>query len=221
MIREVLEDTDKRLEDVVRRLLVEEIPEATEAEIRETLGHIQFLDYYIRFYVRAEVVRTLVDNGIKVYAFGGGWENFECNKPENFLFETEEGKIITLKEAGKRRGTQSRYLTSLECLERIRQAKISLNVMPWFKDGAHDRIYNSMLNGAVSLTDDSIYLRETLRDGENVCFYDLKNLDKLPQMVTQLLSDEAGMTELARNAYDYAVKEHTWAKFACQLMRQL
>ena len=52
----------------------------------------------------------------------------------------------------------------------MRDARIALNVMPWFKDGAHDRVFTAMLQGTAALTDDSRYLREECRDGENICF---------------------------------------------------
>ena len=50
----------------------------------------------------------------------------------------------------------------------ISQAKISLNVMPWFKMGAHDRVINTMLYGGVALTDTSLFYENTFADGENV-----------------------------------------------------
>lgn len=214
ILKEVLDTPAGLLEDVVRKRLLEEIPEATEPELKETLGHIQFLDYYIRFFVRANVVRTLTDGGIKVHVFGGGWENFACERPENLLFESEEGEMITLKEAKNRGNVTSRYLTSEECLDRIGRAKISLNVMPWFKDGAHDRIFNSMLNGALCLTDDSIYLREILKDEENVCFYDLKETETLPKKVRKLLENPAHMEGIIHSAYKYAHVNHTWSNRA-------
>lgn len=119
--------------------------------------------------------------------------------------------MITLKEANDRGNVTSRYLTSEECLDRISRAKISLNVMPWFKDGAHDRIFNSMLNGALCLTDDSVYLREILEDGVNVCFYDLKETEVLPQKVQNLLENPEYMERIICNAYEYAQDNHTWS----------
>lgn len=45
-------------------------------------------------------------------------------------------------------------------MQAMRDARIALNVMPWFKDGAHDRVFTAMLQGTAALTDDSRYLRE-------------------------------------------------------------
>ena len=221
MLKDALDEPDRLLEDIVRGRLLEEIPEATEDELRETLGHIQFLDYYIRFYMRAKVLRALVDSGIKVYAFGGGWENFECERSDCFFFETEDGRLLSLREAGKEIGVMSRYLSSEECLQKIRQSRISLNVMPWFRDGAHDRIFNSMLNGVVALTDPSIYLRQILTDDENVIFYDLQRLEELPDRVKTLLEDPERLERIAANAYTCAKEDHTWQHRAAALLETL
>lgn len=82
--------------------------------------------------------KVLVDAGIQVDVFGKGWDELTCGHPENMILHPQ--------------------ITSEECLKAIAASKISLNVMPWFKDGAHDRVFNSILNGTVSVTDTSKYL---------------------------------------------------------------
>ena len=88
-------------------------------------------------------------------------------------------------------------MNSAACVQAMRDARIALNVMPWFKDGAHDRVFTAMLQGTVALTDDSRYLREECRDGENICFYSLRALEQLPDQVVSLLEDPVRMAELA------------------------
>ena len=61
--------------------------------------------------------------------------------------------------------------------------------MPWFKDGAHDRVFNSILNGTVSVTDTSKYLCGELKEGQGVGYYDLAHMGKLPELVRDLLAD--------------------------------
>lgn len=65
--------------------------------------------------------------------------------------------------------------------------KISLNIMPWFKDGFQERIAAAMLSGTVSVTDESIYIRENFTDGKEQVLYSLKNLEELPVKVKWLL----------------------------------
>lgn len=192
---------DRLLEDVAKEHLLREIPEATHDEIRLTLGNMIFLDMYIRFYFRGEAVRILTEAGYPVHVFGNGWGELACSKREN------------LKIGGE--------LDSLGCLQKISDGKLSLNVMPWFKEGAHDRIFNSMLNGAVSLTDSSVYLDTLLKHGENAAIYSLSELQRLPELAEELLQNEGKMQEIADAGFEMAKKSHTWAHRAKEIIKIL
>lgn len=131
---------------------------------------MMYVDLNVRFHYRQLAIRALVDAGLKVHTYGEGYNYIECQHPENII--------------------QHGSANSQQCLDKISQAKISLNVMPWFKDGAHDRVFNSCLNGAVSLTDSSRYLDEIFTDDENILFYDLNMLRimRLPATIQRLQS---------------------------------
>lgn len=191
IIEELTACPDKPDDVVMEAHLRKQFPEATDAEIAETIAHMIFIDTYIRNYYRGEVIKKLVEGGVHVHCVGHGWEQLNCRHPENLTYE------------------KNQY--SLACLQRMADARISLNVMPWFKDGAHDRVFNAMANGSLCLTDHSIFLDESLTEGENVVFYDLKDLNQLPELVKDLLADSHKMERIARNGYELAIKEHTWA----------
>lgn len=190
ILDELKANPDRLLEDVAKEHLLREIPEATHEEVRQTLGNMIFLDMYIRFYFRGEAVRILAEAGYPVHVFGNGWEELVCTKKENIHMGGS--------------------LDSLGCLQKIGDGKLSLNVMPWFKEGAHDRIFNSMLNGAVSLTDSSVYLDGYLKQKENAVIYSLKEIEKLPELADELLQNEEKMQEIADEGYKMAKKYHTW-----------
>ncbi len=175
---------------VIERHILKEIPDASYDQLRKTLPNMIFIDTYIRFYFRGEVVKSLIDNGIKVHCVGKGWNRLCCRRPENLTYTSG--------------------VLSKGCLEALSQSKLSLNVMPWFKDGAHDRIFNSMLNGAICLTDHSKYLDEILIPNKNVVFYDLKQLEMLPFIVHSLLSNKEYMEHIQKDAFKYAIENHTW-----------
>lgn len=103
---------------------------------------------------------------------------------------------------------------SVTCLEMLADAKVSLNVMPWFKDGAHDRVFNSILNGAVCVTDPSCYLEEELHEGEGVCYVALQDMDALPEKVKDLLQNDSGRNEIVRRGRAIVEQKHTWAQRA-------
>lgn len=69
-----------------------------------------------------------------------------------------------------------------------------------------------MLQGAISLTDDSSYLRDCFEDSQDIVFYSLQHLEALPDLIHSLLSN-AGLSERIRqNAYQNAKEHHTWEK---------
>ncbi|MBR4758827.1 MAG: hypothetical protein IK078_01580 [Lachnospiraceae bacterium] len=174
MLREALADPSEKLEDIVRRRLIEEIEEGvTEEEIRQTLGHVQFLDYFVRYKRRGEVIRFLADwapeegtavsqgdSGLHITIVGSGWEHLtdQLKHPER----------ITLLP----------YADSAEVLALLAQTKLSLNVLPSFHEGTHDRIWNSMLAGAVCVTDTNGYMDAFLHDGENAVVFQTPAIDE-------------------------------------------
>jgi hypothetical protein len=165
ILGEALAYPAERLERIVKRRMEEEIEEGfTKEELRLTLGHIQFLDYYVRYSRRAAVVRAIADyeetdpetgevRRLSLTIVGSGWESFvkQLKHPE---------RITILP-----------YADSREVLRLMTQSKLALNVLPSFHEGAHDRIYNAMLCGAVCVTDSNPYLDTFLSDGENAVLY--------------------------------------------------
>ena len=190
MIHDLLENPQQTVEEVVERYLRREIPSVSEAELKETMQNITFIDLYIRYYARGQVVRALVDAGVKVHVFGDKWDELVCEHPENLI--------------------NGDSLYSEECLYQIQNSKISLNVLPWFRKGPHDRIFNTMLNGAVCLTDSNPYLDEMLTDGEKCVKYSLKNPQEMAKRVISLLKDTERLQKIADEGYELA-GSHTWA----------
>ena len=170
-------------------------------DIRIAMHRMIFIDLYVRNYWRGEAVKTLVNAGFVVDVFGKGWDELECEKPENLRIHAQ--------------------ITSEECLQQLKKAKISLNVMPWFKDGAHDRVFNSILNGAVCVSDKSKYLCEELAEGEGVCYFDLTDLSGLPQKMQDLLQNDLKMQEILEKGVAKVQKYHTWDARAKEIAKWL
>ena len=191
MIDDLLANPWKTVEEVAESHLIDELGEVPEEELKKTMAALTFIDLYVRYTIRGRAVQELADAGIRVHVFGDGWDLLPCKKEENLILMNN--------------------LDSAGCLKKLCQTKISLNVMPWFKDGAHDRICNSMLNGAVCLTDSSVYLDSILHDNVDCSIYSLSRMDKLPEIVTGLLENPIHMQEIADQGYAMAKGAHTWA----------
>lgn len=198
IIEELIQKPWQTVEQVALAHCEREMGQVPYKELRIAMSKMIFIDMYVRNYWRGKVVRTLVDAGIRVDVVGKGWEKLEeVRHPENLIIHPQTD--------------------SLTCLQMIAQSKISVNVMPWFKDGAHDRVFNSILNGAVCVSDTSGYLCEELLEGEGVYYYTLQEVEALPKMVKELLQDEGRMRECVARGIRKLQKIHTWAQRAEQL----
>lgn len=199
---DLIADPAQSVDAVMEQHIRDELGAVPEEQLCAAMSGMIWIDLFIRSYFREKVVQTLADAGIIVRVFGADWEKIHCKKPQNVW--TSGGKV-----------------DSAACVQAMRDARIALNVMPWFKDGAHDRVFTAMLQGTAALTDDSRYLREECKDGGNICFYSLKALEQLPDQVARLLDDPVRTAELAERGYRMAEKRHRWKNRAGLLMQTL
>lgn len=195
IIDDLLEHPACTVEEVALAHCEREMGKEPNDQLRIALHKMIFIDLYVRNYWRGKAVRTLVNAGIPVHVVGKGWEELEdVRHPECLKLHSQTASVT--------------------CLEMLADAKVSLNVMPWFKDGAHDRVFNSILNGAVCVTDPSCYLEEELHEGEGVCYVALQDMDALPEKVKDLLQNDSGRNEIVRRGRAIVEQKHTWAERA-------
>lgn len=195
IIDDLLEHPACTVEEVALAHCEREMGKEPNDQLRIALHKMIFIDLYVRNYWRGKAVRTLVNAGIPVHVVGKGWEELEdVRHPECLKLHPQTDSVT--------------------CLEMLADAKVSLNVMPWFKDGAHDRVFNSILNGAVCVTDPSCYLEEELHEGDGVCYVALQDMDALPEKVKDLLQNDSGRNEIVRRGRAIVEQKHTWAQRA-------
>lgn len=202
IFEELIANPVQSIEEVMERHITEELGAVSEADKRAAMSGMQFLDLCVRSYFRGDIIRLLADADIIVHVFGADWERLHCKKPWNII-------------------RNNRMVHSSICVEAIRNARISLNIMPWFKDGAHDRVFTSMLQKTVSLTDDSHYLTRQFTDREDIAFFSLQERKQLPDCIRELLSDPENASRLAENGYQKAIAAHTWFHRSHELLKKL
>ncbi len=173
----------------------------SDSELKQCIQAHRFACMNTEALFRAEILRTLVNAGITVTVYGDCFEKTDLLHHPNFIYKgrcsTEEG------------------------IRLMEDSKIVLNQLAWFKDGASERIFEAMLQGAVSLTDDSIYLRENFTDSVDIKFFSLSQLAALPHIVHAILSGGEAIETLRQNAYDKARSQHTWVHRAATLLDDL
>ena len=201
IIKDLTEHTGLPVDEAVIRHLKNEFPGITRHEMLACMYGMIFIDLYVRSYFRREIVCSLAEAGIRVMVLGKDWELAECKRPENIIM------------AGQ--------VDSKTCLEYMSDARISLNVMPWFKEGAHDRIFNSMLQGCLAVTDTSEYITEKLKDGEEYVSFSLENRNELPGKIKWILEHQEEAEEIAAKGYESAVREHQWGERADAFLKMI
>lgn len=201
IIDDLIANNTRTLEEVFNEHIRREEVDVTKSELCLTHSNMTFVDLYVRFHYRGKVIREICDSGIKINVYGAGYDLLDCKHKENIIAH----------------GSQN----TKGCIDAIYNSKISLNVMPWFKDGAHDRVYTSMLNGAVCVTDKSKYLADELQDGKDICFYDLSNTLGAAEWINKLLADKELMTTIAQSGERKASKKHTFKNVVEEIVRVL
>lgn len=195
----ILQDSSLSVEQVAADTLFSGNCPLTPGRIDGAISGMSLLDGWVRMVMRERVVMTLVEGGVDLYVLGDGWQNCPCAGNQRFHSLSEE------------RIPLSDTLTWME------NAKINLNVMPWFKAGSHDRVFNAMLRGTVALTDPSSYFQKYFRDRESIVYYSLQELERLPEIVRSLLAHPDQAETIARNGYEKAAA-FTWENYVEDLL---
>lgn len=194
----LIRHSGETFESAIEQCLLKSGRHLSDTDLKECIEQYRFLDTNTSALFRLEILRTLVDAGITVTVYGDRFEETDLYHHPNFVYRgrcsTEEG------------------------IRLMEDSKIVLNQLTWFKAGASERIFEAMLQGAVALTDDSLYLREHFTDREDIMFYSLSQLNALPDIVHAVLNDDRLAENLRRNAYDKASAQHTWLQRASVLV---
>lgn len=189
MLNDIIVNSYQTVDECLKNTLKKCQIEVSLEEFCDLTEKFIFVDRFARNYYRDKIVRILIENGIKVHVFGNGWENFESNYLENLVIE--KGDFYIARKA-------------------VANAKISLNLMPWFKSGFQERIATAMLSGTISVTDKSTYIEENFKDGEEIVTYSLQHPEEVVEKVQYLLNHEEEAAQIAYAGMQRAEKELTW-----------
>lgn len=171
-----------------------------EEDLRDTVRLFQDMDGMLRSRARAMVIRTLANAGVKVHIYGEGWQFLDC-KQENLILHER--------------------IPFDETIPLTADAKMVLNVMPWFKSGVHDRVYSAMLNGCVCVTDGSEFVARTLTDGREALLYSLDRLEELVHKIMHYQEEPQELKAIAQRGYAYAKDTQTWQSRARRLATEI
>ena len=157
--------------------------------------------YLVMDYYRYQILKTILDGGIRLDVFGDSWISSPFVEIPNLVCHPS----VSVKES----------------LKVFAESRMSLNVMSWHKSGFTERVANIMLAHTVLVTDKTIYIAETYQNGKEMLMFELNRLDDLPQMIKTLLANENRQKEIAEAGYQKTVANHTWERSAKEIQRFL
>lgn len=105
-----------------------------------------------------------------------------------------------------------------ESLKLTCQAKVSLNASPQFFQGSHERVFVSMLNGAIPITTESIYYQEHFVSGQHYLPYQLDTLPHVLEDLKALMVSKSKLKDVRHEALAIAMRDHTWTARAQDFM---
>ena len=190
VLHELANHPEKTTELAIEEYLRGERNDISEKRIQEIIVNMRFLDSYATSFFREQAVRILVDSGIRVTAYGTGWD--QCGWSDSPYLDYG-GKVL-----------------APQILPLMNDSKVVLNTMTWFKAGSHDRVFNGMLAGAAVVTDDSTYMRQEFTDGRELVMFSLNDIKSLPERVFDLFGHLSKAQEMADLGYTQARRRHTW-----------
>lgn len=184
------------------KVTVTELVKAIEESERPSY-HL-LIDSYIRAKERYDLINAIHD--VEIHIFGGtafdnkeypvrGWSEIFRHKPNLVIHPA---------------------VSFSQSLEVMREAKIVLNSMPFFKNGTHERVFNSLAVGALPLTNKNVWFSENFVDGEELVFF---QRERINDQVNELLADDTKRREIVRKGHKKVMRDHTWDNRIDQIIR--
>lgn len=162
------------------------------------------LETYIKGKDRVDLVKSVKDAKVHVFGSSSGaasWKKYLGKSHPNVVIRDP----VPFEQA----------------LQIMQQSKIVLNSCSWIKNGAHERIFASLLSGALVITVENIYMREHFQDGKNIVFYRYREMDQVNEKVNEYLAEEKKRKSLVAKGRETVLKGHTWDHRAAALIKEL
>lgn len=159
------------------------------------------LENYIRGKDRFELVKSIKDT--KVHIFGhesDKWLSLLGN-PANVIAHDS--------------------VSYTESILIMQQSKIVLNSSPFFKNGAHERIFTGIACGALVITNENIYMKENFKNEEDILFYQTFNRDAINRDINHYLQNDKQRFDIVSRGQETVRNHHTWDQRAAALIKDI
>ena len=156
-----------------------------------------YIGRYLYSVRRVKVIEEIGRSGIALHIYGNGWKEANFSHYSNITFHEP--------------------LSFWGISNKIAEAKLSLNIAGIANDGTHERVFTSMANGSVCVTNHTNYLEELFEPGKEILFYNLDGFSQIVPQLQELLIDERRRTEIALKAKRKVATYHTFQNRALEI----
>lgn len=164
---------------------------------------VQEFDLYLRAKERIALIRGL--RGLPLHLFG----NVRGESTRSFQ-EIIGGDCSSF--------TFHTGLNVDQMIEAMQRSSILVNSSPMFKTGAHERIFYGQGAGALVLTNDTPWIQQNYKPGDDILTYQIDNLPTNVEVIKHLLNHPKELSAMASQGRERMAKEHTWELRAKQLL---
>ena len=207
--QDLISHPDKTTEQALEEKIVKYGGHFEDGRLAQIIADLHFVDLYAVSYFREKTVRALAESGVRMELFGLGWEDCAWMHLPNLHYG---GKIA-----------------AEEVVRKMRETKAVLSTMTWFKDGTHDRVFNGMLQGAVAVSDSSVYMKEEFcgirerdkADRREMVLFELNEIHGLPRTMREVWENEKLAQQIADRGYQKAKEHHTWKNRALEIKTEI
>lgn len=147
-------------------------------------------DTYVRAFRRRSLVTAAEKASLPLLLVGADWEKLPLSPSTS----------ISLRPG----------VPYTETFSLMANSRLTLNLMPEFKAGFHDRIFSAMLNGSVAATDPSTCLLREFTDGSELLFYDVMHMDEGCERLREALEKPRMLQQIADLGLIAANERFTW-----------
>ncbi len=165
-----------------------------------------YLDNYTRGKDRVELIRSI--KNARIHVFGE-------MAPDNAVGILNWPQYL----ASQKNVTLHPSVPFGQGMDILKQAKIVLNSMPFFRDGSHERIFTALACGALPVTSESLYLHEQFQADEDLVFYQSARKNEVGARIDAWLGDEKKRQHVVEQGRQKVLQHHTWDNRVQEIMR--
>lgn len=185
-------DTGLPMEDAMQQFLAKRGKTIPDKMFRQFMYYYYLADTAAAAWVREYVIEMIAESGIPLTVCGHSWEMLRRQKDNR-----PYSNMTVLPEVSYEESLNLSY-----------DAKILLNIMPWFKDGIHDRVLTAMGHGCVCCSDETGIMNE-LFAGQYLN-YQIPNVNELPSMLQRALSKSSELQNVVFENRRFVTENMSW-----------